>query len=262
MTKILGLSAKKQGGKDTTANWIIGEQMKEIGLVSYIKIDTYGRLIVPSVTNENEIQDGILDIRSREPEVIRMMEQCVWPVVKVYSFADTLKNMAINVFGLSYPQVYGTNDQKNEPTQYKWKQFDKFLSEKTRLNFSGRYEDNMTSRDILQVVGTDICREIYGDIWVNACINKIKRDGPELAVITDVRFPNEVEAVQNNNGKVIRFLRGPFANKDEHESETKLDNYENFDIILDNRNMTIEEQLNKTNEILKEWKYDVWNIDN
>lgn len=40
--------------------------------------------------------------------------------VGMYSFADTLKEFCIETLGLERIQCYGTDEQKNTPTQYKW----------------------------------------------------------------------------------------------------------------------------------------------
>ena len=67
-------------------------------------------------------------------------------------------------------------------------------------------------------------------------------------IITDVRFPNECEAIKQRGGIVIRVERKPFnraggmeGNKqfseqikeDTHPSETALDNYK-FDYVIEN----------------------------
>lgn len=83
-------------------------------------------------------------------------------------------------------------------------------------------------------------------------------------IITDVRFPNEVKAIKDRGGIIIRVER-PVENYSEnfkfngdmqsavkiahnHPSETALDNAE-FDYIIDN-NGTIEELIKKVKEIL------------
>lgn len=257
MTKILGLSGKKQSGKTTTANWIIGQQMVSCNLVTWVKMDTLGRLVVPAEV-DGELSDGIFDPLTMNPEAQQLLAQYVWPVVKLYSFADVLKMATAAIFGLAYEQVNGTNDDKNAPTQYEWEQFLPFLDNETKQMAYDIWNEPMTSRHILQVFGTDICRRIHSDVWVNACLKNVVEEGSELAIITDCRFPNEVKGIQDAGGKVIRFLRAPFEGEDEHESETALDDFEGFDHVFDNRELSIQEQNKATNALLKEWGYNTW----
>lgn len=60
-------------------------------------------------------------------------------------------------------------------------------------------------------------------------------------LITDVRFPNEAQAIKDRGGIVIRVDRD--VELRDHESETALDNYD-FKYRIDN-NGTIEELVNK-----------------
>lgn len=259
MTKILGLSGKKQSGKSTTANWIIGQQMCSVDMVSWIKIDKKGRLVVPAVVDDEQVE-GIFDPLSPQQEVQNLLAHYVWPVVKLYSFADTLKLSAMAIFGLDYEQVNGTNDQKNEPTHLMWRDFERVLLPQTREEHQSDLDTDqpISGRGILQVMGTDIFRSIYGNVWVDACLKNAKEEGSELAIVTDCRFPNEVEGIQKAGGKVIRFLRAPFAGGDQHASETALDTYKGFDHVFDNRELTIEEQNRQTNRLLRDWGYDTW----
>lgn len=119
----------------------------------------------------------------------------------------------------------------------------------------------MTVRQAMQFIGTDVMRELWTDVWVNAWKHRLPSlngpMSPGTILVGDVRFPNEVEAIQGLGGKVIRLMRAPFANEDQHSSETALDGwgirptganegdegaYEGFDAILDNREMSIAEQ--------------------
>jgi len=112
----------------------------------------------------------------------------------------------------------------------------------------------MTSREFLQYFGTDICRRIKPDVWTSACIQRIVLSGTQLAVVPDVRFPNEVEAIQKAGGKVIRLTRKPF--EDSHSSETSLDSEDVvFDHVIDNKDMDIHETNMALMSIMKEWKW-------
>ena len=67
-------------------------------------------------------------------------------------------------------------------------------------------------------------------------------------VITDMRFPNELEAIKNRDGISIRVNRGP-QNSKGHESETALDS-SIFDYTIDN-NSTIEDLIAQVKTILE-----------
>ena len=86
-------------------------------------------------------------------------------------------------------------------------------------------ETELTGREILQKVGTEMFREtLCDDFWVHRLMKVISDQPDFFMVVTDVRFPNEVEAIEAAGGIVIRLLRNTEL-KDEHESETALDNY-------------------------------------
>lgn len=70
--------------------------------------------------------------------------------------------------------------------------------------------------------------------------------------ITDVRFPNEVKAIKEKEGIVIRINRESDYNST-HFSETALDDYEDFDYTIDNNNC-IDCLIEKVKEILKHEK--------
>jgi len=86
-------------------------------------------------------------------------------------------------------------------------------------------------RRLLQVFGTEVGRDMFGaNFWVDLALNKIDVD---KAVISDVRFKNEADAIKKSGGQVWRINRhgiGPVTN---HSSEIDLDEY-GFDHIIDN----------------------------
>lgn len=98
-----------------------------------------------------------------------------------------------------------------------------------------------TNRELLQRFGTEVGRNISKDIWIESLFDDLSENGSYI--ITDVRFINEAEAVKNRlNATLIRVNRDSV--KMDHSSETELDNYDRFDIVIDN-NGTIEELINK-----------------
>lgn len=100
--------------------------------------------------------------------------------------------------------------------------------------------DNMTVRLLLQIVGTECMRDtLHSDVWVNALMNEFNNykgepgswDCPHW-LITDVRFPNEANAIKERGGIMIRINRTSIV-QGEHPSETALDHYP-FDHYIDN----------------------------
>ena len=130
---------------------------------------------------------------------------------------------------------------------------------------------SVTPRLLLQTIGTDIVRAINPDIWINSLFRyytmsdltlaKMRRKGfspisgfldlPNW-IITDVRFPNEAKAIKKKDGIIIRINRESDYNSN-HFSEVALDNYENFDYTIDNNNC-IDCLIEKVKEILKREK--------
>lgn len=181
--------------------------------------------------------------------------------------------------------------------------------------------EKLTPRKILQLLGTECGREIiHPNIWVNALFADYKKEtkssrlfhklelmseeGDDIVftekypnwIITDVRFPNEVKAIKDRGGVVIRINRLQYTNlltnaemiqcleqigyiypelaqwkedaysegfrciedvglwyhtsedKPEHESETALDNYKDFDYIINN-NGTVLDLISKVKKL-------------
>jgi hypothetical protein len=74
--------------------------------------------------------------------------------------------------------------------------------------------------------------------------------GADVAVITDVRYPNEAERVQALGGCVIEVTR-PGLNSDGHASETPLPR-ELVDLVIENDG-TLEDYANKLDSALQVW---------
>lgn len=150
--------------------------------------------------------------------------------VQIYNFADPLKQICIDVLGLAPRQCYGEDKYKNELVDCQW---------------NGK---QLTAREVMQILGTDILRTMQNNVWAGATIRKIQKDNPDVALIGDCRFPNEVEAVQNAGGIVIKLERSLFYS--DHASETALNkehyNQDIFDYTINNQHI----ELDTKNEII------------
>jgi hypothetical protein len=248
-TKILGLSGKKQSGKDTTINHILGIFMKRLEIIGDFYINKEGQLWITDIFQDVN-RAGLFDIHDAKNEEFN--HQYIYPFVKVYSYADELKKLCINVLGLTYEQCYGTNEEKDSPTHLKWENMPGITTNPHMLQigavdlgcktFGVTYHEPgpMTAREVMQYVGTEIFRKMYGNVWVDATIRKIHDDQSTMAIISDVRFVNEVEGIQNKDGKVIRLTRHVLV--DEHQSETALDDFDGFDHVCDNQELDVNQQ--------------------
>jgi hypothetical protein len=68
---------------------------------------------------------------------------------------------------------------------------------------------NLTPRLVLQLWGTEVCRKGFHDnIWIASLENKLRKTTDDV-VISDCRFPNEIKAIKDADGIVIRVIRGP-----------------------------------------------------
>jgi hypothetical protein len=230
--KILGVSGKKQAGKNTICSALFGQHLCNKGLIERWHI------------HEGELQ---LEKEVDHPNLI-------------YSFADVLKEVCL-LFGLSEEMVWGNDEQKNQLTHIMWDDMPLFSMNdvKRMVDESGgrpvefKRTGPMTAREFMQVLGTDVCRRIYDPIWINALSSRLELDNPEIALICDVRFPNEVKKIEEMGGKVIRLTRNP--HKDEHSGELALDSYP-FSLVLDNKDMTVDEQNFAAYAMIKDYLFD------
>lgn len=145
--------------------------------------------------------------------------------VVIYNFADPLKRqICMDILGLSYDECYGDDEFKNKLTDLEW---------------DGK---KLSARDVMQFIGTDIFRKMKHNVWADATLNRIKKESPQIAIIADCRFPNEVEAIKKHGGVVIKLMLNPFNS--DHSSETALDPDKypasNFDVVIFNNHLSIE----------------------
>jgi hypothetical protein len=87
-------------------------------------------------------------------------------------------------------------------------------------------------RELLQRLGTEAGRQtLWDSIWIDAALHDL--DPNKNYVITDVRFPNEAEAVRERGGVLWRISRVGVGPANSHASEISLDDY-SFDKVVEN----------------------------
>jgi len=113
------------------------------------------------------------------------------------SFADSLKDAVSVVFGWQRNLLEGDTEEsrvfREAPDEY-WTQC---------------FGYEVTPRKILQVFGTEACRDVFHqDIWVGSLIKKIQPN--KKYVIADVRFPNEILRLRKHGGSIVHVNRGKY----------------------------------------------------
>jgi len=157
--------------------------------------------------------------------------------VKRVAFADKLKKITMELFGLSWEQCYGSQEIKE--------------------TVDPRYD--MTPREIMQGVGEKM-RKVYPDIWVdtvfNVTIPQWVEQGFDCFIISDVRYPNEGDKVHKEGGVVVKVTRegSGVTVGASHSSETAMQDYQDFDFVLNNSS-SFEDYYQKLDKLMEEIGY-------
>tara|TARA_B100001564_G_C20664317_1_gene683020 strand:+ start:1820 stop:2560 length:741 start_codon:yes stop_codon:yes gene_type:complete len=218
--KIIGISGRKQAGKNTVANYITGCIIKDLNMVLDFDISNKGELEIETQNSSGQRGWGIFDITRKDTDFVSYADKELWPHVKLYHFADPLKELCINLFDLTPNQVYGTDEDKNTSTPYT----------------QNGWKHDMTAREFLQYFGTDVMRKIKDTVWVDYTLKLIQEEQSSVALIPDVRFPNEIDAIQKAGGIVLRLTRDAYSDNHRCESALDRDNFDwsKFDHVIDN----------------------------
>ena len=128
--------------------------------------------------------------------------------IQIVHFADTLKETAQVLFRIG---EWETNTQEGK---------------KTTINWIGK-----TVRELLQGIGQGLRDAIDFDLWVKILF--ANTEDWSNYIIADVRYPNEVKAIKERNGILLRIDRKG-AGAGNHSSETALDDYKEWDVHIEN----------------------------
>ena len=149
--------------------------------------------------------------------------------IQIVHFADSLKETAQVLFRIS---EWETNTQEGKKTTINW--IDK------------------TVRELLQGIGQGLRDAIDPNLWVKILF--ANTEGWSNYIIADVRYPNEVYAIKERNGVLIRIDRKG-AGAGNHSSETALDNYKEWDVHIEN-NGSIEDLFEAMKIFIKNYPID------
>lgn len=222
-TLLVGITGKKGSGKTTFGNQLIATYLNH----TFPPTDTYNVDDQGRLRRYNEVADFPSGLYR-------------------HSFAAPLKDMCITLFDLDPSKVYGNDDDKNTPTGVPFPE---------GHAAAGR---EMTIRDILKYVGTDLFRKWVPNIWTNVWSRTFPYHG--LVVVDDVRFPNELDAILAKNeepgcvAKIVRLKRN-VAGPDAHLSETSLDRIPDsaFDLVVPADLHGVQAQTEYTHKTVSRW---------
>lgn len=229
---IIGISGKIGSGKDTVG--------KIIQILCYLeKIDIKFSMAAFNYNLEKNFSGNVF--------------YGDWHIKK---FATKLKQMVCLLTGCTMEDLE-SNEFKNAILSAQWEycvagSHEVVTVEEGKKACPGSFKlyiRNYTYRQVLQFIGTNLLREqFHPNVWINALFadykptyntkHPITVDTAPNWIITDMRFPNELEAVKERKELTIRLRRTQWIKSGteathEHPSETALDNAE-FDHVIDN----------------------------
>lgn len=113
------------------------------------------------------------------------------------SFAKPLKDAVSIIFGWDRILLEGITKESRE-----WR-------EKKDNYWSSVIGEDISPRLVLQLFGTECIRKVFHpNVWSASLIKRYEKSGMKNTVVTDCRFKNEIEAIKNVGGYIIRVKRG------------------------------------------------------
>ena len=138
----------------------------------------------------------------------------------IFSFADTIRTLAYRL----NPYLV---DEENNRVYRLAEGVARLGWEKAKKIESIRY--------FLQELGTGTREIVSPNIWITPVISRaqVRIKNNHSVAITDVRFPNEAEAIKQAGGLMVRIDRSdvPVLN---HPSESALDSWDDWDLVINN----------------------------
>jgi len=255
MTNLIGISGKKGSGKDTVAKIIqcltAGYPHNQI-LIAFEK-DLFPEY--PLYANK-KYADKLKDI-------VCILIGCTREQLEDQEFKETPLGERWTKYPVSVDTVINPLDSENcdvgEELYYftTKEEAERFASRKTveREDYEAEAfvedKETLTPRQILQQLGTEVGRQIHPSAWVNALFVDYTSKNHNKWIISDVRFPDEAQAIKDRGGILIKVNRD--TDDDQHESETALDGYTGWDYVIDN-NGSIEGLIDQVETVLKQFK--------
>lgn len=167
------------------------------------------------------------------------------------SFAGGLKEevaefLTFHSISFEPRNLYGTQEDKEEVFFFPTSENANGDDQTGFLKVCGRYDAKrggwyVTFRALLQWWGTEYRRAQDDQYWIKKALAKCS-DNTKTYVISDCRFKNEAQAIIDADGILVRVNRpnGIDISNMAHASEIDLDDWDNWDCIIENTG-TLEE---------------------
>lgn len=259
---IIGISGKIGSGKDTIGKIIQYLTMKSINVPNLQTFDDFCKnydRYVNVVAGYNHWQ--IKKFAYKLKQIVSLLTGISVEDLEKQEVKDSLLSEEWIRYGYAngFIQKNGQTIMNNEACSKER------YEQELKTNWQTAYKYQYTVRDLLQLIGTEAMRNvIHHNIWVNALfadykLSKGKYDNVAIQdsypywLITDVRFPNEAEAIKERGGILIRVNRGRMSMVEmanQHPSETALDNYDKWNYKIDNSG-TMEQLIEMVQMILQ-----------
>jgi hypothetical protein len=286
MINLIGISGKKGSGKDTVGKIIQYLTSKYLAGYTYpSSMQTFNEFII----NGHRIRSDWQIKKFADPlkDIVCILTGCTREQLEDEAFKNSKLPDEWSRYSVTVEIPNTKSETKYYSTLEEMKNRDWFRAT-TQFSPISVYEKviTLTYRDLLQYVGTDLIRnQLHEDVWINAVFSKYKvtlsegwiptYNNPDnhnfepMAepiypnwIITDVRFPNELKAIEKRGGIIIRVDRHPeykWIDKKEwdyhtkgtipHPSETALDNHD-FKYTINN-NGSIDDLIVSVDNLLK-----------
>lgn len=266
---LIGISGKIGSGKDLTAEiiqYLTSTEYKRVGdkysYASFIVDRKIGNEDCMSSYQTRRFADKLKDI-------VCLLIGCTREQLEDREFKEKDLGEKWKCF-----EIYSSETHKTVKTTLLKIEAVDFIEDNYAFHFCQIRERILTPRLLLQLLGTECGRNIiHPNIWVNSLFADYKANGDVAFIlkkrrgghtffaespkwiIPDTRFSNEAKAIKDRGGILIRIERdyalrgGPEDPKNQHPSETALDDFEDWDYVIQN-DSTVENLIQKVKKIL------------
>lgn len=165
-------------------------------------------------------------------EVIKhMAEEAGQPAPTRVSFAEPLKESAAQALGMSRDLMEHLKNHEEIFIEIPTMSVMQTSMDSSHKSEASHWKLNL--RSYLQRYGTEAHRDIFGeDFWVDMALPLDTDHEGKLLVVTDMRFPNEVQRVKDLGGHTVKVVREVETAHNLHPSEQDVDHM--IDYFLDN----------------------------